>query len=139
MTRLRGERGAFTPMVVVLVTGLFVFASFIANAEAVFDLRREVAQAAASAARAAAQASPESLVHGSPLDAAGAASRADEVLTAAGLTGSVAITGGDTVTVTATGVVRTPMPDPFGLDGKTVTEEATAVATRGVTSSVGGG
>jgi hypothetical protein len=127
----RSERGAFTPAALVFITALFVLAAFVANAEAAFDTRRAVEAAAASAARAGAQASPDSLAGGSPLDASGADARAQQILAAAGYTGSVAVDG-DLVVVTATGHVHTFMPDPFGLDGKAVTMTASATATGGV-------
>ena len=127
----RTERGAYTPGALIFISALFVLAAFVANAEAAFDTRRAVAAAAASAARAGAQASPDSLAAGSVLDATGANGRAQQVLTAAGYAGSVVV-GADRVVVSATGHVHTPMPDPFGLDGKAVTMTASATAIGGV-------
>ena len=127
----RTERGAYTPGALIFITALLVLAAFVANAEAAFDTRRAVAAAAASAARAGAQASPDSLAAGSVLDAGGADGRAQEVLAAAGYTGSVVV-GADRVVVSATGHVHTLLPDPFGLNGKAVTMTATATATGGV-------
>jgi hypothetical protein len=138
LTGGRDERGAYTPAAVVLIAALFILASFVANAEAAFDARLQVADTAASAARAAAQASPNSLLHGSTLDAAGAETRAQEVLAAAGDTGTVNIEAGGRVEVTAQGAVHTPMPDMFGLNGRTVTATATAAATPGVTKAAAG-
>jgi hypothetical protein len=128
------ERGAYTPGALVFITALFVLAAFVANAGAAFDTRRAVEAAAASAARAGAQASADSLAGGSTLDAAGAAARAQEILAAAGYTGTVVVNG-DVVVVTATGHIHTFMPDPFGLDGKAVTMTAAATATSGVTQA----
>jgi hypothetical protein len=130
----RTERGAYTPAALIFITALLILAAFVANAEAAFDTRRAVAAAASSAARAGAQASPDSLAGGSTLDATGADTRAQQVLTASGYTGSVTVNG-DTVVVTATGHVHTIMPDPFGLNGKAVTMTAAATATGGVTQA----
>ena len=133
MSRARcDERGAFTAAAVVFVGALFLLASFVSGAGRAFDTRRDVRAAAAAAARAAAQGSPDSLVHGQVLDTAGLEARAEAVITAAGYTLVATRVSGGRVWVTASGQVRTILPDPFGLNGRDVTAAASAELLVGV-------
>jgi hypothetical protein len=126
------EQGAFTPAAVVLISGLFLLASFVSGASRAFDARRAVRATAAAAARAAAQGSADSLLHGEVIDAAGLESRADAVVQGAGYTLVTTRVDGDQVWVTVEGQVHTILPDPFGLDGRNVTATASAEMLVGV-------
>jgi len=128
----RDERGAFTPAALVLISGLFLLASFVSGAGRAFDARRAVRATAAAAARAAAQGSAESLLHGQVIDTAGLASRADAVVEAAGYTLVSTRVDADQVWVTVEGQVHTILPDPFGLDGRDVIATASAEMLVGV-------
>jgi hypothetical protein len=134
----RDERGAFTAAAVVFVAALFLLASFVSGAGRAFDTRRDVRATAAAAARAAAQGSADSLLHGQVLDTAGLDARVEAVLAAAGYTlVSTQVTGGR-VWVTARGQVRTILPDPFALNGRDVTATASAELLVGVDQGVPG-
>jgi len=132
------DRGAFTAPAVVLISALFLLASFVSGAGRAFDARRDVRATAAAAARAAAQGSADSLLHGQVIDTAGLQARADAVLAAAGYTAvSVRVDGGR-VWVTARGQVHTILPDPFGLNGRDVVATASAEMLVGVNQGTPG-
>jgi hypothetical protein len=134
----RDEQGAFTAPAVVLISALFLLASFVSGAGRAFDARRDVRATAAAAARAAAQGSANSLLHGQVIDTAGLESRASAVVEAAGYTlVSTRVTGGR-VWVTAQGQVHTILPDPFGLNGRDVVATASAEMLVGVNQGLPG-
>lgn len=134
----RDQQGAFTAPAVVLITGLFVLASFVSGAGRAFDTRRDVRATAAAAARAAAQGSADSLLHGQVIDTAGLDSRAATVVQAAGYTLVATRVTGGRVWVTARGRVRTILPDPFGLNGRPVVATASAEMLVGVNQGSAG-
>ena len=134
----RDERGAFTAPAVVLISALFLLASFVSGAGRAFDTRREARAVAAAAARAAAQGSADSLVHGNVLDAGGANARAASVVDAAGYTLVGVRVAAARVWVTVEGHVHTILPDPFGLNGRQVTATASAEMLVGVTQGTPG-
>ena len=132
------EHGMFTAPAVVCISALFVLASFVSGAGRAFDTRRDVRATAAAAARAAAQGSANSVVHGHVIDTAGAQGRAAAVLAAAGYTlVSARVTAGR-VWVTAQGQVHTILPDPFGLNGRHVVATASAEMLVGVNQGTPG-
>ena len=136
--RAADEQGAFTAPAVVLMSALFLLASFVSAAGRAFDTRRDVRATAEAAARAAAQGSADSLLHGQDIDTAGLQARADAVLNAAGYTPvSIRVQGGR-VWVTAQGQVHTILPDPFGLNGRDVVATASAEMLVGVNQGTPG-
>lgn len=134
----RDERGAFTAPAVVLISALFLLASFVSGAGRAFDTRRDVRASAAAAARAAAQGSADSLLHGQVIDTAGLQARAAAVLDAAGYTLISTRVDGGRVWVTAQGQVHTILPDPFGLNGRAVVATASAEMLVGVNQGTPG-
>jgi len=135
---VRDERGAFTAAAVVFISGLFLLASFVSAAGRAFDTRRDVRATAAAAARAAAQGSPDSLLHGQVIDTAGLETRAASVVQAAGyILVSTRVAAGQ-VWVTVKGQVHTILPDPFGLNGRDVTATASAEMLVGVNHGIPG-
>jgi hypothetical protein len=134
----RDERGAFTAAAVVFVSALFLLASFVSGAGRAFDTRRDVRATAAAAARAAAQGSADSLLHGQVIDTTGMEARAAAVIDAAGYALISTRVEGNRVWVTARGQVHTILPDPFGLNGRDVIATSSAEMLVGVNRGVPG-
>ena len=131
--RGRGDDGSMMPMAVVMIAFLIVsFVSLVSASEAWAE-RRDAQAVASAAARSAAQPGPAEIVNGVvALDPAAAEARAMAVLSAAGHSGSVSVSGGS-IRVTATGTVNYTFGPP-GFPGS-----MTATATADVVNSVLGG
>jgi hypothetical protein len=124
------------PMATIFVAFLMVGAWALVSSSQQWTTRRDAYATAAAAARAGAQPDPVLLRSGGLLDPSAAVDRAQQVLDAAGYSGSVTIDGA-AVTVTVTARVAYAFPSP-GFPA-TVTGVATATARRGVDGSETGG
>ena len=100
-TRLRGERGSVSLLVVVMIPALLVAAGLVLDGGRQLQARREATAAAAAAARAAAQMT-EQEAYARALDPDLARARGEAQLAALGRHGVVAVAPANvTVTVTA--------------------------------------
>lgn len=129
------DRGSIMPMTTIFVAFLMLATWSLISASQQWGARRDAYATAAAAARAGAQADPALLRQGVLVDPDAATERAQRVLAAAGMTGSVAVDG-ETVTVTVVAPVVYAFPAP-GFPTE-VTGSATAVARRGVSGDEGG-
>ena len=99
--RGRGERGSVSLLVVIMVPALLMAAGLVLDGGRQLQVRREATAAAATAARAGTQVT-EQEIYGRAIDPELATSRASAALRAAGMSGSVVVSGNRvTVTVTA--------------------------------------
>ncbi len=103
LRRGRGDAGSVSLLVVIMVPALLMAAGLVLDGGRQLQVRREAHAAAAAAARAAGQLSPDEIA-GHAVDPGLAAGRASAALGATGMTGSVAVHDG-TVTVTVTEAV----------------------------------
>ena len=123
------------PMTTIFIGFLMVATWSLISAGQQWGARRDAYATAAAAARAGAQADPELLRQGLLVDPEAATQRAQNVLAAAGMAGSVVVEG-EVVTVTVAAPVGYAFPAP-GFPSE-VTGSATAVARRGVIGDEGG-
>ncbi|HEY9378070.1 MAG TPA: pilus assembly protein TadG-related protein [Jiangellaceae bacterium] len=134
--RCRGDRGDVMLMTVVLIIFLMAGAWALVSASQQWGARREAQATAAAAARAAAAVTPAEIRNGVvTISSNGAQQRAAAVWSAAGYSGSVAVSG-LTVTVSVTAGVDYAFPAP-GFPGA-VTGSASSTAVRGVQGDEGG-
>lgn len=129
------DRGSIMPMTTILAGFLMLATWSLISASQQWGTRRDAYATAAAAARAGAQADPALLRQGVLVDPDAAIGRAQSVLAAAGMTGSVVVEG-ETVTVSVVAPVAYAFPAP-GFPTE-VTGSATAVARRGVNGEEGG-
>jgi hypothetical protein len=122
------------PMATILIAFLMVGAWALVSASQQWNTRRDVHAVAAAAARAGAQADPDSLRAGAVLDPQQATQRAQAILAAGGYTGTVTVKA-TSVTVTVTAPVHYAFPSP-GFPA-TVTGAASATAHSGITGGEG--
>ena len=134
--RCRGEDGSVMPMATILISFLMVSGWALVSATQQWTTRRDAYATAAAAARAGAQADPDTLRTGTIVDPDTATTNALQLLQAAGYQGQVTVTG-PTVTVRVTARVDYSFPAP-GFP-TSVTGLATATARRGVTGTEPGG
>jgi Flp pilus assembly protein TadG len=136
--RVRDERGSIS---IWLVTATFVMMMLVGLA---VDLggqvhaKQRAHDLAAQAARAGGeqvQAAPAIEGHYLAVDTTAARTAAEDYLTAAGLTGTVTITGGDTITVHVTDVYQPKFLSFIGVGDLTVTGEASARLVRSLGGS----
>jgi hypothetical protein len=123
------------PMATILIAFLMVGSWALVSASQQWNTRRDVHAAAAAAARAGAQADPDSLRAGMVLDPQQAVQRAQAILSAGGYTGVVSVNDAS-VTVIVTAPVDYAFPSP-GFPA-TVTGAASAAPRPGVTGDEGG-
>lgn len=125
--RCEGDGGSMMPMALVLIAFLIVaFVSLVSASEAWAE-RRDAQAVASAAARAAVQPGVDEIVGGViVLDPNAAANRALAVLAANGHTGTAVVSGGDTVTVVATGTVEYSFGPPGFPSSMTATVTADA-------------
>ncbi len=134
--RCGGDRGDVMAMTTVLVIFLMLAAWALVSAGQNWGARRDVQAAAAAAARAGAQPTPQEVTGGAVgLDRGAAAARAETVLDSLGVTGAVTVSG-LTVTVTASRPIDYAFPAPGFPDA--VSGTASAIAQRGVQGDEGG-
>lgn len=129
------DRGSIMPMTTIFIGFLMIATWSLISASQQWGARRDAYATAAAAARAGAQADPALLRQGVLVDPDAAAERAQSVLAAAGMVGSVVVDG-ETVTVSVVAPVAYAFPAP-GFPAE-VTGSATAVARRGVNGDEGG-
>jgi len=129
------DRGSIMPMTTIFVASLMLATWSLLSASQQWGARRDAYATAAAAARAGAQADPALLRQGVLVDPDAATERAQRVLAAAGMAGSVVVDGA-TVTVSVIAPVSYAFPAP-GFPTE-VTGSATAVARRGVNGDEGG-
>lgn len=131
--RGRGDDGSVMPMAVVMITFLIVAMFSLVSASQAWGERRDAQAVAAAAARAGAQPGPAEIVDGRiQLDPGAVIARAQTVLSASGVSGSVSVSG-SRVTVTATAVVEYAFSAPGFPSTMTATANADAA------NGVGGG
>lgn len=132
--RWSGERGSVSLLLVVAVVALFTAVGLVLDGGAKLRATQRADDAAAEAARAAVQSvQPGGTVRGEipRLTAAAAASAARSYLTAAGVDGTVNVTGGRVRVQTS--ITFTPaFLSAIGLGAQTVTGRADARLARGV-------
>lgn len=105
------DDGSTMPMAVIFIAFLMVSAFVLVSASQQWNTRRDALAVAAAAARAGAQGSTGSVRNVEGLDAAGANDRAQRLISAAGFSGSVTVSG-QSVTVTVTAAVKYAFPSP---------------------------
>lgn len=128
--RRRPDRGSASIWALLLTTGAFtLLLGLIVDGGRVIDDRLESSRAAAQAARSAADALSQASVRSGREDVAVAAAtgRARTYLRAAGMTGTVRVTG-DTVTVHVTGRSGTTILSAIGIDSFPIRQSRTARA-----------
>lgn len=133
--RTERDRGSIMPMTTIFIGFLMLSTWSLISASQQWGTRRDAYATAAAAARAGAQADPVLLRQGVLVDPDAAMERAQSVLAAAGMAGSVVVDG-ETVTVSVVAPVAYAFPAP-GFPTE-VTGSATAVARRGVNGDEGG-
>ena len=129
------DRGSMMPMATILVAFLMLGGWALLSATQQWNARRDAHATAAAAARAGAQGDRDTLRSGGVVDPSAAAGRAQAILAASGLAGSVFVDG-ETVTVTVYASVDYAFPAP-GFPS-TVSGSASATAVVGVNGSEGG-
>ena len=127
----RGDQGAITMLVVITMTGLLAMAGLVYDGSQKMRGARIATTSAAEAARAATQALTPAAITGHPSDVdASVGVRAGRAyLAAAGVEGSVSISG-DTVTVHTTVPWQPQFLGIIGIGPQTVTGDASARTTR---------
>lgn len=131
LLRVQGDRGSLMLILIPLMSAMMLFAGLVLDGGAALAAREHAANVAREAARAGADAlTPTSLRTAEPsqltLDPASATQAAQSVLAAAGLTGTVTVSGA-TVTVTATASRRTAMLTLVGISSLSETMTASAI------------
>ena len=131
------ERGSVSLIMVIFTVALFAMAGLVIDGGLALDARGRAVDLAQQAARAGAGAiSPDSLRGRSPdlqVDASAATQQAQRVLTLAGATGEVTVSG-DMVTVTAHVHQRAVLLAAFGVSDLTASANATATMLHGTTT-----
>lgn len=129
------DRGSVMPMATILIAFLMIGCWALVSASQQWDSRREAHAVAASAARAGAQGDADSIRRGVLLDPTSATSRANAILAASGLSGSVSI---DDLRVTVTVTVGVDYAFPAPGFPSSVSGSASASATPGVIGGAAG-
>lgn len=136
---VRPDAGTASIILVLLAPALFGVAGLVVDGGRAINARQRAADQAEQAARAASDALDVSALRaGAPLvlDPLAARAAAERYLTAAGATGSVAVSGG-TVRVTVAGTTPTAFLAVLGIGRINVTGTATARPARGIVTEEG--
>lgn len=135
-TRPCGERGSLTLFAAVTMLGMLALLGLAVDGGQQIRAARQADALAEGAARAGGQAInlPAAVLGGRPtLDRGAAVTAARDYLRAAGVTGTVRVTGPDTLVVRVTVHRHTPFLSLLGISELTATGEATARLVHGVT------